>query len=150
MLLGSAIRGSRKGRVLPVNEDRLPEENERLRDQLRMDAEALERLRIELREIRREREDERRQGEANLDAVRQRAEAAETRAAELDAVRQRADAAETRAAELDAVRQRADAAETRAAELDAELSAGVLGRLRGLCEAVRSTLQEHWPGAGRG
>jgi len=116
-----------------VNEDRLPEENERLRDQLRMDAEALERLRIELREIRREREDERRQGEANLDAVRQRAEAAETRAAELDAVRQRA-----------------DAAETRAAELDAELSAGVLGRLRGLCEAVRSTLQEHWPGAGRG
>jgi DNA repair exonuclease SbcCD ATPase subunit len=101
--------------VLPVNEDRLPEENERLRDQLRKDAEALERIRSELTELRREREDERRQGEAKLDAVRQRAEAAETHAA----------------------------------ELDAELRAGVLGRLRGLCEAVRSTLQEHWPGAGR-
>ena len=51
-------------------------------------------------------------------------------------------------ARLEAVRQRADAAETRVAELDAEIREGILGRVRGLCQAIRSTLQAHWPGAG--
>jgi chromosome segregation ATPase len=131
-----------------VNEDRLREENERLGDQLRKDAEALERLRLELEELRRQREYEQRQVKARHDALLQRAEAAETRVAELDAVRQRAEAAETRVAELDAVRQRAEAAETRVAELDAEIREGILGRVRGVCQVVRSTLQAHWPGAG--
>jgi hypothetical protein len=63
-------------------------------------------------------------------------------------MRQRAEAAETRVAELDAMRQRAEAAEARAAELDAEVREGILGRLRGLCQAVRNTLQTRWPGAG--
>jgi hypothetical protein len=134
--VGSAAAVSRPGAVLegrapPVNEDRLREENERLGDQLRKDAEALERLRLELEELRRQREYEQRQTEARHDAVRQRAEAAETRVAELDAVRQRA-----------------EAAETRVAELDAEIREGILGRLRGLCQAVRTTLRAHWPGAG--
>jgi hypothetical protein len=97
-----------------VNEDRLREENERLGDQLRKDAEALERLRFEREELRRQREYEQRQAEARHDAVRQCAEAAETRVA----------------------------------ELDAEIREGIRGRLRGLCQAVRSTLQAHWPGAG--
>jgi chromosome segregation ATPase len=114
-----------------VNEDRLREENERLGDQLRKDAEALERLRLDLEELRRQREYEQRQAEARHDAVLQRAEAAETRLSELDAVRQRA-----------------EAAETRVAELDAEIREGILGRLRGVCLAVRTTLQAHWPGAG--
>jgi chromosome segregation ATPase len=131
-----------------VNEDRLREENERLGDQLRKDAEALERLRLDLEELRRQRGYEQRQAEARHDAVRQRAEAAETRLAELDAMRQRAEAAETRLSELDAVRQRAEAAETQVAELDAEIREGILGRLRGLCQTVRTTLQAHWPGAG--
>jgi len=117
--------------VAAVNEDRLRDENERLGDQLRKDAEAVERLRLELEELRRQREYEQRQAEARLDAMRQRAEAAETRVAELDAVRQRA-----------------EAAETRVAELDAQIREGILGRLRGLCQAVRSTLPAHWPGAG--
>jgi hypothetical protein len=117
--VGSAAAVYRAGAVLegrapPVNEDRLREENERLGDQLRKDAEALERLRGELEEVRRQREYEQRQAQARHDAVRQRAEAAETRAA----------------------------------ELDAEIREGILGRLRGLCQAVRTTLQEHWPGAG--
>ena len=103
-----------EGRAPPVNEDRLREENERLGDQLRKDAEALERLRLDVEELRRQREYEQRQAEAMHDAVRQRAEAAETRVA----------------------------------ELDAEIREGILGRLRGLCQAVRTTLQAHWPGAG--
>jgi hypothetical protein len=98
-----------------VNEGRLREENERPGDQLRKDAEALERLRLELEELRRQREYEQRQAEARHDAVRQRAEAAETRVG----------------------------------ELDEEIREGILGRLRGLCQAVRTTLQAHWPGAGR-
>ena len=114
-----------------MNEDRLREENEKLGDQLRKDAEALERLRLQLDELRRQREYEQRQVNARHDAVRQRAEAAETRVAELEAVRQRA-----------------EAAETPEAELDAEICEGILGRLRGLCQAVRSTFQAHWPGAG--
>jgi chromosome segregation ATPase len=73
------------GRTPAVNEDRLREENERLGDQLRKDAEALERLRLELEELRHQREYEQRQAAARHDAVLQRAEAAETRVAELDA-----------------------------------------------------------------
>jgi hypothetical protein len=46
----------------------------------------------------------------------------------------------------DAARQRAEAAETRVAELDAEIREEIPGRLRGLCQAVRRTLQAHWPG----
>jgi len=48
-----------EGRKPPVNENQLREENERLADQLRKDAEALERLRLELEELRRQREYER-------------------------------------------------------------------------------------------
>jgi dynactin complex subunit len=96
-----------------LNEDRLREENERLGDQLRKDAEGLERLRLELEELRRQREYEQRQAGTRHDALLQRAEAAETRVA----------------------------------ELDAEIREGILGRLRGLCQAVRTTLQAHWPGA---
>jgi hypothetical protein len=62
--------------------------------------------------------------------------------------RERVQERQQAAARLDELRQRAEAAETRAAELNAELSAGVLGQLRGLCRAVRSTLRDHWPGAG--
>jgi hypothetical protein len=48
----------------------------------------------------------------------------------------------------DQLRKDADGLERLRLELDAEIREGILGRLRGLCQAVRSTLQAHWPGAG--
>ncbi len=123
-----------------MNEDR-PAENEGPRDQLRGEPEALE-------ELRRERDQERQQAAARLDELRQRAEAAETRVAELEELgRERVQERQQAAARLDELRQRAEAADTRVAELEAEIGEGILGRLRALCEAVRSTLQAHWPGA---
>jgi chromosome segregation ATPase len=158
-----------------VNEDR-PPENEGPRHQLRGEAEALEELgrervqerqqaadrldelrqraeaaetRVaELEELGRERVQERQQAAARLDELRQRAEAAETRLAELEELgRERVQERQQAEGRLDELRQRAEAAETRVAELEAEIGEGILGRLRALCGAVRSTLQARWPDA---
>ena len=79
LLLGSRTTSSRcrcdsliadanlEGTARPVNEDRLHEEDERLGDQLRKDAEALERHRLELEELHRQREYEQRQAKARHD-----------------------------------------------------------------------------------
>ena len=86
-------------------------------------------------------EDRPAENEGPRDQLRGEPEALEELRRERDQERQQA------AARLDELRQRAEAADTRVAELEAEIGEGILGRLRALCEAVRSTLQAHWPGA---
>jgi SMC interacting uncharacterized protein involved in chromosome segregation len=108
-----------------MDEDPLALENVRLRDQLRKDAEALKDLRLEFDQYRREREELHRE----LDEYRR----------EREYERQQAEA------RLYEVRQRAETAEKRVAEFEAQSSEGMLGRLSGLCEAVRSTVSRAVP-----
>lgn len=149
VLLGSARGALLEGRALLVDEDR-PTESERPRDEIRREDEGLDELRRERDALVREREYERRQAEARLVDLRQLTNATEARAAELDELRrERADERRQMGASLDEAIQRAEEAETRVAALEAELDEGILGRLRTVCKAFRSTLQAHWPGTGR-
>jgi nucleotide-binding universal stress UspA family protein len=137
-----------EGRAPAVNEDHAAE-NERLRNQLHRDAEALDRLRLESDELHRAREYERREAKSTLDEAIQRAENAEARVAELDGLRRERDDGQREAnATLAEMRQRSEEAEARVTELEAELGEGIPGRLRALCKGVRTRVQAHWPGAG--
>jgi chromosome segregation ATPase len=131
-----------------VNED-LAAENERLRDQLRRNADAFEELRLKNEEVRRQHEYERREAQSRLGEAVQRAKVAEAGVAELDRLRRERDDERREAnARLHEVQERAEEAEVRVTELEAELGEGILGRLRALCKGVRTTVQTHWPGAG--
>jgi chromosome segregation ATPase len=138
--------GDSRREALAVNEY-LATENERLREQVRRDAEEFDELRLKRDEVIRERDHERSEAQARLDEAIQRAEKAEARAAELDGLRRERDDERREAnAMLDELGRRAEEAEARVAALEAELGEGVLGRLRALCRGVRTTLQTHWPG----
>jgi uncharacterized coiled-coil DUF342 family protein len=141
-----------------MDEDPLAQENVRLRDQLRKDADALKELRLEFDEYRREREelhrelDEHRRAREELhrelDEYRREREELDR---EVDELR-RESAYERQQAEarLNEVRQRAEAAEKRVADFEAQSGGGILGRLRGLCEALRSTVSRAVPPRLRG
>jgi hypothetical protein len=73
-----------EGRALAVNEY-LATENERVREQVRRDAEEFDELRLKRDEVIREREYERREAKARLDEALQRAEKGEARVAALEA-----------------------------------------------------------------
>jgi chromosome segregation ATPase len=127
-----------------MDEDPLALENVRLRDQLRKDADALKELRLELDEYRREREELHRE----LDEHRREREELHR---ELDELRRERGYERQQAdARLNEVRHRAEAAEKRVAEFEAQSGEGMLGRLRGLCEAVRSTVSRAVPPRLRG
>jgi seryl-tRNA synthetase len=117
-------------RALPMDENPLALENERLRDQLRKDADALKELRLDFDKFRREREELHRE----LDECRR----------ERGYERQQAEA------RINEVRERAEAAEKRVTEYEAQSRDGMLGRLRGLCEAVRRTVGRAVPPRLRG
>ena len=127
-----------------MDEDPLALENVRLRDQLRKDADALKEVRLEFDEYRREREELSRE----LDKLRREREELDR---ELDELRrERGDERQQAEARLNEVQQRAEVAEKRVAEFEAHSSEGMLGRLRGLCEALRSTVSRAVPPRLRG
>jgi len=127
-----------------MDEDPLALENERLRDQLRKDAEALKELRLEFDEYRREREELQRE----LDGHHRERE--ELHREVDDMRRERGYERQQAEARLNEMRRRAEAAEKRVGEFEGQNGEGLLGRLRGLCDVLRRTISRAVPPRLRG